>query len=173
MKTNLTRIIIIVAITLSVIAIARKYIVEPIYIASESMESTLYKNHRLLLDKITYKIRKPKCGEVISFNSPVKAHHDSVKRVIAIEGDTIQLINKKVYFNDEPQLEIYAKYTRAHEILKGDNLGPIEVPKGHIFVLGDNRDNSEDSASWKNPKTGEPLYFLDLSLVTGKIRGIF
>ncbi len=173
MKTNITRIIVIVAITLSVVAIAKKYIIEPIYIASESMEPTLYKNHRLFLDKITYKIRKPKRGEVISFKSPVKENHDSVKRVIAIEGDTIELKDKKVYLNNEPQLEIYVKYTRANEILKGDNLGPVEVPEGHIFVLGDNRDKSEDSASWKNPETGEPLYFLELSLVTGKVRGIY
>ncbi|MCK4935827.1 MAG: signal peptidase I [Elusimicrobiales bacterium] len=173
MKTNITRIIVIVAITLSVIAITRKYIIEPIYIVSESMEPTLYKNHRLFLDKFTYKIRKPKRGEVISFKSPVKENHDSVKRVIAIKGDIIQLIDKKVYLNNEPQIEIYVKYTRAHEKLKGDNLGPLEVPAGHLFVLGDNRDNSEDSASWKNTETDEPLYFLKLSLVTGKVRGIY
>ena len=137
------------------------------------MEPTLYKNHRLFLDKITYKLRKPKRGEVISFKSPIKKNHDSVKRIIAIGGDIIQLKNKKVYINEEAQLEIYVKYTRANEKLKGDNLGPEEVPEGYIFVLGDNRDNSEDSASWKNPKTGKPLYFLDLSLVTGRVRGIY
>ena len=170
---NITRIIIIITITLLTVLGARKYIIEPIYIASESMEPTLYKNHRLFLDKITYKIRKPKRGEVISFKSPIKARHDSVKRVIAVEGDIIQLKNKKVLLNNEPQIEIYVKYTRAHEILKGDNLGPYKVPSGHVFVLGDNRDNSEDSASWKNPETGEPLYFLKLSLITGKVRGIY
>ena len=173
MNTSIARIIVIVAITLAVIGITRKYIVEPIYIASESMEPTLYKSQRLFLDKFTYKTRTPLRGEVISFKSPIKDNHDSVKRVIAIASDTVQLENKKVYLNNEPQLEFYVKYTREYEILKGDNLGPIKVPVGYLFVMGDNRDNSEDSASWKNSKTGEPLYFLDLSLVTGKVRGIF
>ena len=170
---NIKRIIVIVVITVSVLMGVRAYIVEPIYIASQSMEPTLYKGHRLFLDKLVYKFRKPKRGEVISFKSPVQEQHDFVKRVIAIENDIIQIKNKKVYINNQPQMEIYVKYTRENENLKGDNIGPYRVPEGHIFVLGDNRDNSNDSSTWKNSETGEPIYFLNLSLVEGKVRGIY
>ncbi|PJA15822.1 MAG: signal peptidase I, partial [Elusimicrobia bacterium CG_4_10_14_0_2_um_filter_56_8] len=133
----------------------------------------LVKGDHLVLDKVTYRLRSPRRGEIISFKSPVGEAHESVKRIIAAAGDTIELKSKKVYLNGEPRYERYAYYARPGEALAGDNLGPFTVPPGHIFVLGDNRDESNDSASWKNPATGEPLYFLSLSAVTGKVRGAY
>lgn len=56
---------------------------------------------------------------------------------------------------------------------EGDNLGPLTVPQNHFFVLGDNRDESSDSATWKNPQTGERIYFIELSQVKGKLRGFY
>ena len=93
--------------------------------------------------------------------------------MIAVGGDTVALKLKKVYLNGEPQYESYAYYARPGELLAGDNLGPLTVPPDSLFVLGDNRDNSNDSASWKNPATGEPLYFLPVSAVTGRVRGVY
>jgi signal peptidase I len=167
------RTLIIIAVTVACVLAARRWIGEPIYIASDSMAPTLTKGHHLLLDKVTYRLRAPRRGEIVSFRSPVGEDHESVKRVIAVGGDTVELRQKKVYLNGEPQLEIYAYYARPGEELAGDTLGPLTVPEGHLFVLGDNRDNSNDSASWKDPGTGEPLYFLPLSAVTGKVRGVY
>ncbi|MBI4656846.1 MAG: signal peptidase I [Elusimicrobia bacterium] len=183
------RILVITAITLSAAFLVKKFVVEPTYTASGSMEPTLYKGHRLFLDKVTYKFRIPRRGEIISFVSPAGEEHESIKRVIAVEGDTVEIKTKKVYLNGEPLVETYVKYTRPNEILIGDNLGPVTVPPGHLFVLGDNRDNSSDSATWQNPavvtvsgtfgrsaavpQTGGRIYFLPVEKVTGKIRGIY
>lgn len=170
---NWARVSLITFITLACGLLARRYVIEPVYIASASMEPTLNIGRHLFLDKISYRFRKPARQEIICFESPVGESHDFVKRVIAAEGDTVELREKKVYLNGEPQLEIYTQYTRTGETLEGDNLGPLKVPPDSFFVLGDNRDNSNDSASWKDPATGERYYFIKLEKVKGKVRGIY
>lgn len=164
---------IIVITTVICVLAARRWLGEPIYIASDSMAPTLTKGHHLLLDKLTYRFRAPRRGEILAFRSPVGEDHESVKRVVAVGGDTVELRSKKVYLNGEPQLEVYAYYARPDEALAGDTLGPLTVPEDALFVLGDNRDNSRDSASWADPATGEPLHFLPVSAVTGKVRGVY
>jgi len=163
----------IIIITVAAVFAVRRWVVEPIYIASDSMAPTLTKGHHLFLDKLTYRFRAPGRGEIISFKSPVGEDHESVKRVIAVGGDTVELRRKKVYLNGDPQLEVYAWYARAGEALQGDDMPPAAVPEGTLFLLGDNRDNSNDSASWKDPATGKPPLCLPLAEVTGKVRGIY
>lgn len=164
---------VIVIVTVAAVLAVRRWVAAPIYIASESMAPTLAVGHHLVLDRVVYRFRPPRRGEIIAFRSPVGEDHESVKRVIATAGDTVELKLKKVYLNGAPLYERHAFYARPGEILAGDNLGPLTVPPGHLFVLGDNRDNSNDSASWKDPATGAPLYFLPVSAVTGKVRGIY
>ncbi len=159
--------------TIAAVLAVRRWIGEPIYIASDSMAPTLTKGHHLILDKITFRFRPPARGEIVSFRSPVGEAHESVKRVIAVGGDTVELRKKRVYLNGEPQLEVYAYYARPGEALQGDDMPPAAVPEGELFVLGDNRDNSNDSASWLNPATGKPPLFLPLSEITGKVRGVY
>ncbi|MEI7482513.1 MAG: signal peptidase I [Elusimicrobiota bacterium] len=167
------RILIIIFITLAAVLAVREYAYEPMYIASESMAPTLYLGQRLIMDKLAFKFRAPARGEIIVFRSPMGQEHESVKRVIGVPDDTVELKNKEVWLNGEKLFETYTQHTRANETLDGDNLGPVVVPKDALFVLGDNRDNSDDSATWKDPTTGQKMYFLPLSSVTGKIRGIY
>jgi len=171
MKPIRTTLIAVIAIAAALAA--RRWLVEPIYIASDSMAPTLTKGQHLFLDKLTLRLRPPARREIIAFRSPVGEDHESVKRVIGIAGDTVELRKKKVYIDGEAQLETYAYYARADETLQGDNLPPAKVPEGTLFVLGDNRDNSNDSASWKDPATGNAPLFLPLSAVTGKVRGVY
>jgi len=170
---NPRRIIIIALITLAAGLAVRRWIAAPIYVASDSMAPTMTAGGRLLLDRVTYRFRSPRRGEVISFAPPEGGDYGMVKRVIAVGGDRVELRRKKVYLNGQPLREDYAYYARPGEILVGDNLGPLTVPPGHFFVLGDNRDLSHDSSSWKDPETGEPLYFVPLSAVAGKVRGAY
>lgn len=164
--------LIVLAAAAAVLAV-RAWLVEPIYIASDSMAPTLTKGQHLLLDKLTYRFRPPARGEIVSFKSPVGEEHGSVKRVIAAGGDTVELRKKKVWLNGKPLDEPYTWYARADEALKGDTMPPAKVPDGALFVLGDNRDNSDDSASWPDPATGVPPLFLPVSSVTGRVRGAY
>ncbi len=163
----------IILITTAAMLAVRQWVAVPVYIASDSMYPTLSKGQRLVVDRLTYRFREPRRGEVISFKSPVGEEHESVKRVIAVGGDTVELREKAVYLNGEHLYESYAHYERPNELLAGDDLGPVKVPAGTLFLLGDNRDRSSDSATWKDPATGEPPLFLPLSDVTGKVRGAY
>lgn len=146
---------------------------EGIYIATASMEPTLPVGGHYWLDKMTLRFREPRRGEVIIFFTPIPPYDDMGKRVIAIAGDTIEIRNKKIYLNGNLQAEPYTRYTRAYEKLAGDNLGPLSVPEGHLLVLGDNRDESNDSAVWKHPETGERVPFVPLGNVRGLLRGVY
>jgi len=170
---DLKRTLIIILITVSALLVVRKYAYEPMYIASESMAPTLYLGQRMIMDKLALKFREPERGEIIVFHSPVGEDHESVKRVIAVPGDTVEIRNKEVWVNGNRLIEPYVQHTRPNEALDGDVLGPLTVPPGGLFVLGDNRDSSGDSATWKDPATGAKFYFLRISSVTGKIRGIY
>jgi signal peptidase I len=154
--------------------VLRTYAFEAIYISTASMEPTLPVGIHLFVDKITYSFRGPSRGEVIAFASPVPPYErDLVKRVIAIGGDTVEIKDKAVLVNGKELEESYARHSRPQERLMGDNLGPLQVPAGQVFVLGDNRDESDDSSVWKDPKTGERIYFVPLSKVRGVVRGAY
>ncbi|MCB4790618.1 MAG: signal peptidase I [Elusimicrobia bacterium] len=147
----------------------RSFIAEGIYPASGSMEPTLLKDKHYILEKVTIKFIPPKRSDIIVFPSPVQKNHDLIKRVIAVCGDNIEIRRKKVFLNNVPLEENYVQYTRPNELLKGDDLGPLAVPNGKVFVMGDNRDESGDSRDWKDPVTKESIYFIDNKNVKGRI----
>ncbi|MDO9463224.1 MAG: signal peptidase I, partial [Deltaproteobacteria bacterium] len=98
-------------------------------------------------------IEKPERGEVVVFIYPVDRDKDFIKRVVGIEGDRVQIINKKVYVNGQPMPDNHTMHTDG-EVLSSaiggprDNFGPYIVPANSIFVMGDNRDQSYDSRFW-------------------------
>lgn len=104
-----------------------------------SMMPTIQSGERLLVDKITYRLRPPQRGEVVVFRFPGDPRQFYIKRVIGIPGDEIMITHGQVYVNgivlDEPYIDssVYGSF------------GPYTVPQDHLFVLGDNRNNSEDS----------------------------
>lgn len=155
----------------AIAGLLRLFVFEGIYVATASMEPTLPVGTYLVLDKITYRLRRPQKGEIVLIKSPVPPEKEMIKRVIAIGSDSVEIRDKKVILNGAVLEEPYVQHTRARERLVGDNIGPLDVPEGRLFVLGDNRDESNDSSVWKDFKTGEPVYFVSYSSVRGLLRG--
>lgn len=153
----------------------RSFVVQAFKIPSGSMEPTLLIGDHLLVNKFLYGIKNPitsetwvpvktpERGDIIVFKYPVNPKQDFIKRVIGIEGDTIQIIDKELYVNNQPFVVSSAVHLDPN-IIPGDfnprdNFGPVTVPKNSLFVMGDNRDNSHDSRFWK---------FVKLKNVKGK-----
>ncbi len=121
------------------------YVARSFYIPSESMVPTLKVNDYILVNRFIYKMASPSRGEIIVFHPPhVKnpAETDFIKRVVAVEGDVIQVSDGVLYLNGLPQDEPFIK-----EPIEAD-FPAYRVPKGHVFVMGDNRNNSDDSRYW-------------------------
>jgi signal peptidase I len=153
---------IIVALILALII--RTFVVQAFKIPSGSMEPTLEIGDHILVNKFLYGIKvpftsinlfpweMPQRGDVIVFIYPLEPDKDFIKRVIAVGGDTVRIVNKKLYLNGVEVPDPHAVYrgdtTLPEEIPKRDNFGPVTVPKGTLFVLGDNRDRSLDSRFW-------------------------
>lgn len=119
---------------LIMIFIARAYTVN-----GPSMLPTLQHGERLLVDKISYRFIEPARGEIIVFKNPADTSEQFVKRVIGLPGDKVAIIQGVVYVNDQAIAE---DYTLAPARI---GFAPQIVPEGTYFVLGDNRNNSEDS----------------------------
>jgi len=158
------------------------FVVQAFQIPTGSMEPTLLVGDFLLVNKFAYADpvlpleglfiprKKVERGDIVVFKFPGELEKDFVKRVIAVEGEKIEVKNKQVYINDEPIPEEYKihmitdirdqenNYYYYNDAIK-ENYGPVVVPDGHCFVMGDNRDNSYDSRYWR---------FLPLSNVKGR-----
>ncbi|MEO0847666.1 MAG: signal peptidase I [Cyanobacteria bacterium J06648_1] len=125
----------------------RACVAEARFIPSESMLPTLEIDDRLIIEKISFRFRKPKRGDVVVF-SPTDTLKEQdykeafIKRVIGIPGDTVEVRDGEVYVNEEKLTESY--------ILEPPNykFPPTTVPEGEYLVLGDNRNNSYDSHYW-------------------------
>ncbi len=116
------------------------FIVQAFYIPSGSMEPTLMVNDRILVAKFLYRIEPVARGDVIVFRYPLNPQRDFVKRIIGLPGERVQLTEGVVYVDGQRLLE--KGYTIRPDF---GNYGPAVVPLNQYFVLGDNRNNSEDS----------------------------
>jgi len=132
-------------------------------IASGAMEPTLSIGDYLIADSKYFKKNELQRGDLVIFQYPKDPTKNFIKRVIALEGEKIEIKNKQVYINDEAIPESYKVHNDINfdEVIR-DNFGPIVVPSGYCFVMGDSRDNSWDSRHWgslplRNIK-GQPLY---------------
>jgi signal peptidase I len=109
-----------------------------------SMAPTLEDQDRLIVNKFIYRVSAPRRGDIVMLYYPLNPDKSFVKRVIAEEGDTVRIIDGRVFVNDIPLQDDYVKPDyRSH-----DDWGPQVIPEGYDFVMGDNRSNSSDSRSW-------------------------
>jgi len=159
----------------------RAFVVQAFKIPSGSMKNTLLIGDYILVNKFIYgvkipfteitviPIKDPQKGDIIVFKFPEDPSKDFIKRVVAVGGDTVEIRDKKVYVNGAVQVNKHAIYSDPRlfddpriypaELLKRDNLAPLKIPEGKLFVMGDNRDESNDSRFWG---------LVDVSAVRGK-----
>lgn len=153
----------------------RTFAVQAFKIPSGSMLPTLQIGDHILVvksiyglrmpftNKVMIPVRTPKRGEVIVFVYPVDPTKDFIKRVVAVAGDTVEIKKKKLYVNGKPEVDGHARYSdpELYPMMykPRDEFGPVTVPEGKLFVMGDNRDQSHDSRFWG---------FVDIRAVRGK-----
>ena len=140
--------------------VIRTFVVQAFKIPSGSMLPTLQIGDHILVNKFIYGLRVPIYGtrffsffhpehqDVIVFVFPEDRDKDFIKRVIGIPGDTVEVRHKKVYLNGQPIEDAHAHYTEGEGPAPRDTFGPVTVPPGNVFVMGDNRDHSFDSRFW-------------------------
>jgi signal peptidase I len=126
-----------------VLLFVRSFVVEPVRVHSDSMAPTLQDGAVVLVDKLTYLARDPKRGDVVVTDDP-RSGQPIVKRVVAIGGDSIGIDNGVLMVNGSSVIEDYIDNSN----MAGFYFGPDVIPAGYVFLLGDNRDTSEDSRSF-------------------------
>jgi signal peptidase I len=147
----------------------RTWAVQAFKIPTGSMENNLLIGDHLLVNKFVFgptatpvgrkvlPVREPRRGDIVVFKYPDEPERDFIKRVIGLPGDTLELRNKKVFVNGQALDEPYVHFLEpvamagASEVTSFDvreRYGPVRVPDNQYFVMGDNRDNSQDSRYW-------------------------
>ena len=149
---------IVVAVALAMFI--RTFIVELYVVDGPSMRPTLESEERLVVNKFIYRFRPPEKGEVRVFQYPRDPRRDFIKRVIATPGDTIEIREGRVLVNDQLLTEDYILEKTRSEYPKST------VPEGRVFVMGDNRNNSEDSRF-------ADVGFVPYDLIKGKAMIVF
>jgi signal peptidase I len=145
----------------------RTWVVQAFKIPTGSMENNLLIGDHLLVNKFVFgpsasaleravlPVREIRRGDIIVFKYPDDPERDFIKRVIGLPGETLELRSKQMYVNGQPLDEPYVHFlepaSAAGEVTSFDvreRYGPVRVPEGQYFVMGDNRDNSQDSRYW-------------------------
>lgn len=164
---------VLIVLAFGIALIIKTFLLQAFFIPSASMEPTLMVGDRVLVEKVTYRVGEPDRGEVVVFERdlgelfnpqateddsfwddvgdafrglfgfPTGSAQDFIKRVIAVGGDQVEGKDGRVFVNGEPVAEPYLP-----DGTETSDFGPIEVPDGEIFVMGDNRSNSDDSRNF-------------------------
>jgi signal peptidase I len=165
---------------LALTLLLRAFVVQAFRIPSPSMEPTLQVGDFLFVNKFEFGarvpfsswrlpgLRAPRAGDVIVFQFPPDPSKDYIKRVVATSGQTLEIRDKTVFVDGVAAREPFVQH-RDPTVRPGgydfrDNYGPYTVPAGHLFMMGDNRDDSYDSRFW-GP--------LDFDLVKGRAMFIY
>jgi signal peptidase I len=144
-------------VTAIIALFATTFVVQAFKIPTGSMESNLLVGDHLLVNKFVYGLhpeflskiipyKEPRRRDVIVFKFPNEPETAYVKRLIGMPGDKIEMIGRTIYVNGEALKEDYTQYIEPGSIYS--HYGPYQVPPGHYFAMGDNRDNSQDSRYW-------------------------
>jgi signal peptidase I len=164
----ITELIVIVIIVLLI----RAFVAQAYNIPSGSMKPTLLVGDFILVNKLVYRFSEPQRGDIVVFKYPIDPNIDFIKRIIALPGEEVEVRNNQVFINGKPLplievgrgeengvrkviyeevlpegIKYKVQFYEDFPFSKRD-FGPVVVPPNHYFVMGDNRDNSEDSRYW-------------------------
>jgi len=131
-----------ILLTLLIYVLIRTFLIENYRVVGHSMVPTLADKQFLVVNKLDYRLRDPRRGEIIVFFDPRDGDRKLIKRIVGLPGETIEIHNGQVLVNgqalDEPYIQNRGLYSES----------PTLVPEDHVYVLGDNRSNSSDSHNW-------------------------
>jgi signal peptidase I len=148
----------------------RSFVVQAFHIPSSSMVPTFLEGDRVLVTKFSYGVRnpftnsvwfgqgKPQRGDVVIFKYPEEPGTDFVKRVVGLPGETLEVIEGRIMIDGQGIDDPHGHYDNPYPV-GSRNFGPVVVPDNKYFMMGDNRDFSNDSRSWG---------FVDSSFLRGK-----
>ena len=177
-----------ILIALLLALLIRTFIIQAFKIPSGSMESTLLIGDHILVSKFSYGThipneipfldiklfddivlfsKVPQRGDIIVFKFPKDERRDFIKRVIGLPGDFLEVRRQKIYINKKLFEDTHARHTDPasnDSFVPRDDFGPVLVPEGYVFVMGDNRENSQDSRYWG---------FLNIKKIRGKALMIY
>ena len=153
----------------------RTFVIQAYKIPSGSMKPTLLIGDHILVSKFNYGVKlpfvrstlipvgSPKRGDIVVFIYPEDRSKDFIKRLVGLPGDTVEVRDKQILLNGQPWKETHGVHSDSlvipGAVQPRDNFGPVKVPEGSLFVMGDNRDESYDSRFWG---------FVDMKDVLGK-----
>ncbi len=126
-------------------------------VSGNSMVPTFHNGDYLITEKVSYRLREPKPGEIVVLRNPRDESQDFIKRIIAVPGNTLEIRNGAIYINNQPTKENYLPVgasTKAGAFITENT--PITVGDNQYYVIGDNRNHSSDSREW-GPITKEEL----------------
>ena len=138
-----------VAIAIGIAVVVRLFVAEPRFIPSNSMDPTLHIGDRLLIEKLSYRFQPPHRGDIVVFEPPpqlqaigYRREQAFIKRIVGLPGDTLTVHQGQVYRDGQPLAESYILASPNYE------MAPVTVPDDALFVMGDNRNDSNDSHIW-------------------------
>ncbi|WP_283170571.1 signal peptidase I [Curtanaerobium respiraculi] len=140
--------IVMLVAVMAAVWLLRTFVVTPYQVPSGSMETTIMVQDHVFSERVSYYLRDPQAGEVVTFDDPERPGRTLVKRIIATGGDTVDLEGGTVYVNGLPQQEPYTNGLPSEPLTPAAGVTiayPYTVPEGCVWVMGDNRTNSADS----------------------------
>ncbi|WP_448587192.1 signal peptidase I [Thermocrinis sp.] len=159
-------------VVVMVVLLIRAFVAQAYNIPSGSMKPTLLVGDFILVNKLVYRFSEPQRGDIVVFKYPIDPRIDFIKRIIGLPGDVVEVRDNQVFINGKPvglvkleevEEDGFTKILSQETLPEGvsyrvqfykeaffskKDFGPVVVPPEHYFVMGDNRDNSEDSRYW-------------------------